>query len=72
MLTPEIFGHLEKQQPGYDGEIQLTDSLKALAKGKGLLAVRIRGKRFDAGDWAEYLTANIYFGMRDEKTPQPA
>ncbi len=66
VLTPEIFKHLEEQQPGHDGEIQLTDSLKALAKGRGLLAVRIRGQRFDAGDWAEYLTANIYFALQDE------
>lgn len=67
VLTPEIFTHLEKQQPGSGGEIQLTDSLKALAKGKGLLAVRMRGQRFDCGDWAEYLTANIYFALQDEK-----
>ncbi len=66
VLPPDIFNHLEKQSPGYDGEIQLTDSLKALAKGKGLLAVRIRGQRFDAGNWAEYLSANIYFGLKDE------
>jgi len=66
VLTPEIFTHLEKQQPGSGGEIQLTDSLKALAKGRGLLAVRIRGQRFDCGDWAEYLTANIYFALQDE------
>ncbi len=66
VLTPEIFSHLEKQQPGSGGEIQLTDSLKALAKDKGLLAVRIRGQRFDCGDWAEYLTANIYFALQDE------
>jgi UTP--glucose-1-phosphate uridylyltransferase len=23
--------------------------------------------RFDAGDWAEYLTANIYFALQDEE-----
>lgn len=66
VLTPEIFKYLEEQTPGHDGEIQLTDSLKALARGKGLLAVRIKGQRFDAGDWAEYLTANIYFALKDE------
>ena len=65
VLTGDIFTHLEQVQPGYGGEIQLTDALQKQASGKGLLAVKIRGKRFDAGDWADYLTANIYFAMQD-------
>ncbi|MDR2489623.1 MAG: UTP--glucose-1-phosphate uridylyltransferase GalU [Desulfovibrio sp.] len=67
VLTPEIFGHLEKIQPGHGGEIQLTDALQCQADGKGLLAVKIRGMRFDTGDWAEYLTANIYFALQEEE-----
>ena len=66
ILTPEIFPHLEKVKPGHGGEIQLTDALQGLADNRGLLAVKIRGMRFDAGDWAEYLTANIYFGLQEE------
>ncbi len=66
VLMPEIFHHLETQKPGHGGEIQLTDALQALAKSGGLLAVKLRGQRFDAGDWAEYLTANIYFALQDE------
>ncbi len=31
-----------------------------------MMAVRMAGMRFDAGDWAEYLTANIYFALQDE------
>ncbi len=67
VLTPDIFKYLEKVQPGHGGEIQLTDALQALAKDKGMLAVKMTGRRFDAGDWAEYLTANVYFAMQDEK-----
>ncbi len=66
VLTPDIFNYLEKATPGHGGEIQLTDALQALAKDKGMLAVKMSGKRFDAGDWAEYLTANIYFAIQDE------
>lgn len=66
ILTPDIFDALENQEPGYGGEIQLTDALQTLADGKGLIAVRMRGMRFDAGDWAEYLTANIYFALQDD------
>ncbi len=66
VLMPEIFEHLENVAPGHGGEIQLTDALKSLAVNGKLLAVRMRGQRFDAGDWAEYLTANIYFALQDE------
>lgn len=66
ILTPEIFTHLEKVEPGHGGEIQLTDALQGQADGRGLLAVKIRGMRFDVGNWAEYLTANIYFALQEE------
>ncbi|MFK4764384.1 UTP--glucose-1-phosphate uridylyltransferase GalU [Desulfobaculum sp. SPO524] len=67
VLTPEVFDHLDKVEPGVGGEIQLTDALERLAAENRLLAVRMRGRRFDAGDWAEYLTANIYFALQDEE-----
>ncbi len=67
VLLPEIFKHLERQTPGIGGEIQLTDALQELAKESKLLAVKMRGQRFDAGDWAEYLTAHIYFALQDEE-----
>ena len=66
VLSPEIFEHLEKVQPGHGGEIQLTDALQTLCKEQGMLAVKMSGIRFDAGDWVDYLSANIYFGLQDE------
>ena len=66
VLTPEIFEYLEKLEPGVGGELQLTDALQGLADKNRLLAVKLRGQRFDAGDWVEYLTANIYFALHDE------
>ena len=66
VLTPEIFTYLENAKPGHGGEIQLTDALKSLAEERGMLAVRMNGIRFDAGDWVEYLTANIHFALRDD------
>ncbi|MDL2209749.1 UTP--glucose-1-phosphate uridylyltransferase GalU [Desulfovibrio sp. OttesenSCG-928-O18] len=65
ILTPDIFDYLENAEPGHGGEIQLTDAMAKLAADKGMLAVKMRGSRFDAGDWVEYLTANIYFGLHD-------
>ena len=60
VLTPDIFDYLEKVKPGHGGEIQLTDALQAMAKDRGMMAVRM------AGDWAEFLSANIYFALQDE------
>ncbi len=67
VLLPEIFDHLESLEPGVGGEIQLTDALQGLAENNKLLAVKLRGQRFDAGDWVDYLTANIYFALHDEE-----
>lgn len=66
VLTPDIFDYLEKVKPGHGGEIQLTDALQAMAKERGMMAVRMAGMRFDAGDWAEFLSANIYVALQDE------
>lgn len=66
VLKPAIFDCLEKVKPGHGGEIQLTDAMQDLAHSQGMLAVRMSGMRFDAGDWAEYLTANIYFALQEE------
>ncbi|MDR1776266.1 MAG: UTP--glucose-1-phosphate uridylyltransferase GalU [Desulfovibrio sp.] len=67
VLTPDIFDYLDKVTPGHGGEIQLTDAMQAMAQNRGMLAVRMSGMRFDAGDWAEFLTANIYFALQDEE-----
>lgn len=67
VLLPEIFDILETQQAGVGGEIQLTDALQGLADQDKLVAVKLQGQRFDAGDWVEYLTANIYFALHDEE-----
>lgn len=67
VLTPEIFELLENTAPDAGGEIQLTDALQTLAADNRLLAIKVRGQRFDTGDWVDYLTANIYFALHDEE-----
>ncbi len=65
VLTPDIFDLLSEIEPGHGGEIQLTDALNALARKRGMLAVKMRGLRFDAGDWVDYLAANMYFALQN-------
>ena len=67
VLTSEIFKYLHDTKPGHGGEIQLTDALKAYALEHKMLAVPIKGIRFDAGDWVDYLTANLFFALKDTK-----
>ncbi len=71
VLTPDIFECLERTKPGVGGEIQLTDAMRMLCRERGMMAVKIRGKRFDAGNWPDFLSANIYFALQDEKIRYP-
>ena len=68
VLTPEIFDHLQDLiGPDQQEEVQLTEALRIMARNNRLLAVKLQGMRFDIGDWVDYLTANIYFGLQDEE-----
>jgi len=68
VLTPDVFSHLESMlQADRQEEIQLTEALQMMARQDRLLAVKVQGMRFDIGDWVDYLTANIYFGLQDEE-----
>ncbi len=67
VLTPEIFHYLHNTQKGYGGEIQLTDAMQSYLKKHKMLAVPIKGVRYDAGDWVDFFAAGIYFALKDEK-----
>lgn len=71
VLPREIFDYIARVAPGKGGEIQLTDALADYMREKGMLAVKMSGRRFDAGDWTDYLTAGIYFGLQDKALAGP-
>jgi len=64
ILTPRIFEHLEKLQPGAGGEIQLTDGIASLLSEEQVLAHRYNGVRYDCGSKLGYLQATVVFGQR--------
>lgn len=66
VLTPDVFAHLERLEPGVGGEYQLTDALMRLAEEGKLVAARIPAKRFDTGDKLDYLKANVEFALKRE------
>ncbi len=63
IFNSSLFGYLENQKPGKNGEIQLTDAMTAEAKEAGLYARRFVARRYDAGDKLGYLQANIEIGL---------
>lgn len=66
IFTPEIFSLIEKTKAGKGGEIQITDSMRMLAKEGKLLAYPIEGKRFDIGNKSDFLFSNLHFALKDK------
>ena len=64
IITPEIFDILENTKPGKNGEIQLTDGLKALCKNQAMYAYVFEGKRYDVGDKLGFLKATVEYALR--------
>ena len=64
ILTPRIFKHLESQNPGSGGEIQLTDAIASLLNEQQVLAYRYAGVRYDCGSKLGYLQATVEYGRR--------
>lgn len=68
ILSPKIFNSLENIGFGHGGEIQLTDGIKDLLEsGEKILALKIQGKRHDAGTTLGWLKTNIDFALNDPK-----
>lgn len=59
ILTPDIFDHLEKQNPGTNGEIQLTDAIRCVLQEKGVYAYDFLGCRYDVGEKIGFIKATI-------------
>lgn len=64
VLPPDIFGILENTPPGRNGELQLTDAMKALANREGMIGVDFTGTRYDMGNKLSALKASIEAGLR--------
>jgi UTP--glucose-1-phosphate uridylyltransferase len=65
ILPPEIFPILRKTTPGKNGEIQLTDALKELARRSPMFAYEVQGQRHDAGDKLGFLIATVEFALKN-------
>ena len=68
VLSPAIFDILEDLEPGYGGEIQLTDGLKKLCQKEKMVAVDFEGHRYDTGNLRGFLEATIDFALEHPET----
>ena len=67
--TREPQVHLERTEPGKNGEIQLTDALQEMAEHEiagGVIGVVFRGRRYDTGDKLDYLKAIVQLASERE------
>ena len=63
ILQPEVFAHLDKQERGAGGEIQLTDGMVNLMKAQTFHALEYEGTTYDCGDKIGLLRANVAFAL---------
>ncbi|MGF1550824.1 MAG: UTP--glucose-1-phosphate uridylyltransferase GalU [Sphingomonadaceae bacterium] len=63
ILQPEVMEVLEGQSAGAGGEIQLTDAMAAMIGRQPFHGLTFDGTRYDCGDKADFITANIALAL---------
>ncbi|MGI5965803.1 UTP--glucose-1-phosphate uridylyltransferase GalU [Anaerotruncus rubiinfantis] len=63
VLTPDIFELIEQTPPSRNGEIQLTDAMRAFAKRGDMMGVEYEGVRYDMGNKLGILQAIVEVGL---------
>jgi len=65
VLTPDVFGEIERVQPGSGGEIQLTDALRVQAANGPFHGVLSDVRRYDTGNPLGWLSAVVDIALED-------
>ncbi len=68
VLKSGIFDILEHLEPGFGGEIQLTDGLRRLCQKEKMVAVDFEGRRYDTGNLRGFMEASIDFALDHPET----
>jgi UTP--glucose-1-phosphate uridylyltransferase len=66
IFTPDIFPAIEQTTPGTGGEIQITDAMRILLKSCPIYALKLDGRRHDAGDKLGFLIATVEYALKRE------
>lgn len=70
ILQPVVFDHLDKQEKGAGGEIQLTDAMAATIGDVPFHGLRFEGRRFDCGGKLGFIEANLAFALERQDMEQ--
>lgn len=65
ILTPAIFGILEEQRAGVNGEIQLTDAISRLRETQRIIAYNFSGLRHDVGEKLGFIETSIHYALQN-------
>lgn len=71
VLQPEVMRVLEGQGTGAGGEIQLTDAMARMIENQPFHGVTFQGTRYDCGDKAGFIQANIAVALEREDLAGP-
>ncbi|KAA5611332.1 UTP--glucose-1-phosphate uridylyltransferase GalU [Rhodovastum atsumiense] len=64
VLLPQVLEHLSRMERGAGNEVQLTDAMAKLIGHVPFHGLRYEGRRFDCGDKAGFLEAQIAFALK--------
>ena len=64
ILTPAVFAHIRRQNPGVGGELQLTDGIASLLAKEAVYAYEYLGKRYDCGSKEGFLEATVELALQ--------
>jgi len=71
ILEPAIFSCIDRTQPGFAGELQLTDSLLLSADRGPLYAYLFQGSHYDAGNKLGFVQATVAYALKDPELAKP-
>ncbi|HTQ70150.1 MAG TPA: UTP--glucose-1-phosphate uridylyltransferase GalU [Acidocella sp.] len=63
VLLPEVIAYLSRMEAGAGNEVQLTDAMAKMIGKKPFHGLKFEGQRFDCGDKAGFLEAQIAFSL---------
>jgi UTP--glucose-1-phosphate uridylyltransferase len=66
VLTPAVFGAIDRIAPGKGGELQLTDALQLLADEGPFHGIVFDEGRYDTGNKLDWLRATVELSLQDE------
>lgn len=66
ILKPSIFAHLERQEIGSGGEVQLTDAIQRVNEDDQVYAYDFDGIRYDVGEKLGFVLTTMTYALRDK------